>query len=353
MALKALFGSLFALFIYRAVALDFSNSYWIWYQDTETVPAYAVGDFRHDLTVWPGEPYPVSAEIIITADNNYTLWVNGNVVGQGNNWEMAQEYCVALNPYYNVFAAQVINGPGGAINPAALLAAIEIFYSDGKTKTIVSDSSWRANGASPGFQSLFYDDLFWTHAYKLGTANSAPWHTPSLPDPGSSLSLANSQWIWTNETSGPGGNAPAGNRTFRQDITIPGDVPATGGTIIISTDDEYTLYIDGQQIGTHAGWTVAQRYTFTLGSPTRHIVIAVNAENIGGPAGVIAAVEFNVAIGSCSTYFVYVTDNTWKYDFCVPAGFQDPDYNDCNWPNAVQQGLYGVAPWGKIPTQNS
>ncbi|KAF8336206.1 hypothetical protein F5887DRAFT_1247589 [Amanita rubescens] len=329
MALKALFGCLLSLFIYL----------------------YAVGDFRYDLTVCPGGPFPVSAEIIIAADNNYTLWVNGGVVGQGNDWTIGQEYCVALNPYYNVFAAEVVNAPGGAINPAALLAAIEIFYSDGSTKTIVSDSSWRANGASPGFQSLFYNDFSWTHAYKLGTANTAPWHTPSLPPAPSSLSLANSQWIWTNEISGPGGSAPVGNRTFRQDIVIPGNVPVTGGTIIISTDNEYTLYINGQQIGTHADWTVAQRYTFTLGSPTRHVVVAVNAENTGGPAGVIAALELNAAIRSCSTYFVYVTDNTWKYNLGVPAGFQSPGYNDGSWPNAIQQGLYGVAPWGKIPTQ--
>ena len=90
---------------------------------------------------------------------------------------------------------------------------------------------------------------------------------------------------------------------------MPSIAPATGGTIIISTDNEYTLYINGQQIGTRADWTVALRYTFTLGSPTHDIALAVNADNTGGPAGVIATLELNVA---CSTYFVYVTDNTWK-----------------------------------------
>ena len=217
----------------------------------------------------------------------------------------------------------------------------------------MSDSSWLANGDSPGFQNPFYDDRSWTHAYELGTSNTSPWHTPSLPGPPSSLSLANSQWIWTNEISGPGGVAPVGNRAFRQDITIPGNVPATGGTIIISTDNEYTLYINGQQIGTHADWTVAQRYTFTLGSPTRNIVVAVNADNTGGPAGVIAALELNLEVGSCSAYSVYVTDNSWKYNLGVPAGFQNPSYNDGSWPSAVEQGLYGVSPWGDISTQNA
>ncbi|KAF8325497.1 hypothetical protein F5887DRAFT_1165092 [Amanita rubescens] len=308
MALKALIVSLLALFIYRAVALDFSQSYWIWKDNTEVVPAYAVGDFRYDLTVCPGGPYPVSAEIIITGDNNYTLWVNGNAVGQGNEWTISQEYCVALNPYYNVFAAEIVNAlPDGPVNPAALLAAIEIFYSDGSTKTIL------------------------VYCY--------------------TLSLANSQWFWTNEISGPGGVAPVGNRTFRQDIVVPGNVPATGGTIIISADNAYTLYINGQQIGTYADWTVAQRYTFTLGSPTQNIVVAVNAENTGGPAGVIAVLELNVGVRSCSGYSVYVTDSSWKYNLGVPAGFQSPSYNDGGWPNAVEEGLYGVAPWGNIPTQ--
>ncbi|KAF8325690.1 hypothetical protein F5887DRAFT_1201474 [Amanita rubescens] len=344
MALKALFSTLLALFICRAVALDFSNSHWIWYKYATTVPVYAVGDFRYDLK-HSGGPHPVSAEIIIAGDNDYTLWVNGNVIGKGTDWTIAQKYCVVLNPLHNVFAAQVVNAPGAPPNPAALLAAVEVFYSDGSTKTIVSDRSWLAHrGPSPGFQSPIYNDHSWTRAVELGTANTLPWHTPSLPGPPPPPTLAKSEWIWTNEISGPGGNAPAGSRAFRKDITIPGILPATGGTIVISTDNQYTLYINGQLIGTHADWTHSQTYPFTLTIPTQHIVVAVAATNFAGPAGVIAALQLNAG---CSN-FVYVTDSSWKYNLAVPSGFQLASYNDASWPHAVQEGLDGVSPWGTI-----
>ncbi|KAF8336205.1 hypothetical protein F5887DRAFT_577257 [Amanita rubescens] len=294
MVLKALFGSLLALFICRAVALDLSDSYWIWKENTEVVPSYDVGDFRYDLvTESEAGPYAVSADILIAADNNYTLWVNGIQVGTGTNWGQAQGYCVQLYHYYNVFAVEVVSAhePPGSINPAALIAAIEVTFTDGSTQTIVSDDTWLANNSTSGFESIFYDDSSWPTAYELATADTSPWNTPASPPSPSSLSLASSQWIWTDEISGPGGDAPVGNRTFRKDISIAGRVPATGGTIIISTDNAYTLYINGQEIGSYDNWEIAQSWTFTLDTPSRNIIVAVNAENMGGPAGVIAALD--------------------------------------------------------------
>ena len=234
-----------------------------------------------------------------------------------------------------------------------MIAAIEVTFTDGSTQTIVSDDTWLANNATSGFESIFYDDSSWPTAYELATADTSPWNTPASPPPPSSLSLASSQWIWTDEISGPGGDAPVGNRTFRKDISIAGKVPATGGTIIISTDNVYTLYINGQEIGSYDNWEIAQSWTFTLDTPSRNIVVAVNAENTGGPAGVIAALDLTVAIGSCSTYVNYVTDSSWVYNLTVPAGFQYSNFSDSGWPNAVEEGLWGVGPWGEISTQNA
>ena len=326
------FSPLLALFISRAVALDFSSSYWIWYENATTEPTNATGNFSYNLnSVRPGG-YPISAEIIIAGDNSYSLSVNGNGVGNGDDWEIAQEYCVSLNPASNVFTAQVVNGPGGDPNPAALLAAIEIFYSDGTTETIVSDNSWLAMNEAGGS---------WNLAYELGAANAPPWHIPTLPPPSPPLSLTNSQWIWTNEpVGGPEGIKPAGSRTFGKDITIP--VPVTNGMITISTDNEYALYINDHYIGSNTGWPAAQTYPFELNNPTGHIIVAINATNFDSQAGVIAALELNAGCLTSS----YVTDNTWKYNLDVPPGF--PIINTTSWPYAVNEGLYPVAPWGNI-----
>ena len=213
----------------------------------------------------------------------------------------------------------------------------------------MTDGTWRANNAVPGFQYPGYGDARWPYAVVLGDANSSPWHTPTLPPPPPPLTLSGSSWIWTNEVTSPGGNAPIGHRAFRKNIRLPG--LATGGTIAIDTDNTYTLYINGKEIGQGTNWQQAQRWKFTFNYPTDDIVIAVDADNLGGPAGLIARITLDVGI--CGSTSLYITDDSWKYSLSVPAGFERPNYNDGRWPNAIVEGPYGMKPWGYVPTVNA
>lgn len=346
----ALLYGLLALYAGGAAALDFSNSKWIWIDDSENVAAGAIGDFRYDFTP-PDGKIASSAEILIAADNNYTLWVNGEYIGWGNNWEQGQQYCVNLNPECNVFAVETHNT---IQSPSALISAIQIMYTDGTTQIIVTDSTWRANNPTPGFQAPGYSDADWPFAVVLGNANSSPWQTPTTPPSASSVTLSNSYWIWTDEVTSSTSNAPAGHRAFRKTINLPGGLLASTGTIAIDADNGYTLYINGNLIGSGGDWEEAQRWTFTLGYPSNSIVIAVDAINtIVSPAGLIAAIALDVGICDCSTYDVYITDDSWKYSLTVPLGFEQPIYNDANWPNAFVEGTYGVQPWGTPPIVNA
>ncbi|KAF8726213.1 hypothetical protein AX14_007925 [Amanita brunnescens Koide BX004] len=349
MALKALLLGLVA-YASAATVLDFSNSNWIWNNHDESLAVGVRGDLRYDFSPAPGK-VAAAAQILITGDDNYTLWVNGEYIGQGSGWPQGEQYCVKLNPGQNVFAAEVENEV--ANTPAALIGAIQITYTDLSTQTIVTDSTWRADNPTSGFQAPGYNDAGWPNAVVLGQADSAPWHTPALPPPASSLTLINSYWIWTNEETSPGGNAPVGHRAFRRTINLPGGVVARTGSIIIDTDNGYTLYINGNEIGQGSNWQQAQRWTFTLDFPTDDIVIAVDAVNTGGPAGLIALVELDVANCYCSSYSVYVTDNSWKYSLTIPADFQQPNYNDYGWANAIVEGPYGMQPWGAVPIVNT
>ncbi|KAK2467396.1 hypothetical protein APHAL10511_000631 [Amanita phalloides] len=349
MTLKALLCGLLVLSGTFVTALDFSQSNWIWKDHNEQVPSYALADFRYDFNPLPGK-IAAAAEILIAGDNNYTLWVNGERIGAGNNWEQSQGYCVKLKRGRNLFAVEIENQP--PTSPAALITAIQITYTDRSTRTIGTDGTWRVNDATPGFQFPRYDDSAWPYAVILGTANQSPWHTPYPPIPPSSLSISNSFWIWTNETDGPGGNAPVGHRAFRRTIRLPGGILARGGTIIFDTDNGYTLYINGKTIGAAHDWYHAQRWTFTFDSPTDIIVIAADAYNDGAPAGIISAIEFDVEEYYCSTYSIFVSDYSWKYSYTVPAGFEQIGYDDSSWQNAVEEGPYGMAPWGDVPIVN-
>lgn len=170
----------------HVAALDFSNSKWIWTSPAgaTAVPALATADFRKDFAA-PDGKIPVSASIIISADNVYTLYVNGEKIGTGNNFQQSQSYCVDLEPgCNNVFAVSVLNEPGagGVATPASLITAIDVTYIDGTSTTIVSDPSWRAHdNETPGFESVNFDDSAWPNAVVVGNADSPPWGVPSIP----------------------------------------------------------------------------------------------------------------------------------------------------------------------------
>ncbi|KAM6502725.1 hypothetical protein JOM56_002702 [Amanita muscaria] len=359
MVLKGFLFTVLALCASHVVALSLANSNWIWTDSGYmTVNPFVTADFRRDFTS-PAGKAAVSSQIIITGDNNYTLFVNGEYIGHGNDWSISQQYCVRLNPGYNVFAVAVENeeiAPGNTTpNPAAFIAAIQINYSDGTSGTIVTDSQWLGNVATPGFQSIRYNDAGWKNAFVAGPVNSSPWRTPTGPNGPSSLSIAGSYWVWTNEVppNSPMSVAPIGSRAFRKTIDVAGGATVRTGTIIIDADNAYDLYINGNYIGSGSYWPTAQRWKFTLDYPTDDIVFAVNATNTGGQAGIIAAIELDAVDCSCTTTLFDITDGSWKYDLTVPPGFQQPDYNDASWPNVVVAGPYGVQPWGQVPTQNA
>jgi hypothetical protein len=144
----------------------------------------AIGDFRKDFTAEPGKT-PVSANIIIAGDNTYTLYVNGKLIGQGNNWQIAQGYCVELiSGCTNVFAVAVQNQPD-IPTPAAFIAAINVTYSDYTSSMIVSDATWRANNETAGFEKVGFEDSTWPYAVLVGNLNSPPWGPgyPTVPAP--------------------------------------------------------------------------------------------------------------------------------------------------------------------------
>ncbi|PFH45076.1 carbohydrate-binding module family 67 protein [Amanita thiersii Skay4041] len=349
MAVKAFLYLLFVAFITHVAALDWTGAKWIW--DTPSNNGNqppGTRDFRREYFTPSGKKV-VSAEVLITADNAYSLFVNGNLIGSGNDWRTSQEYCVRLDPFCNVFAVRATNA-GATPNPAGVLAAIQITYTDGFTETIVSDTNWRAHTDTVGFEQVSFDDSSWQRAVVQKNAGDAPYGNIPLPAAPPPLTLNGANWIWTNEVDSAG-NAPIGNRAFRKTIAIPNGLRATSGTIIISADNGYTLYVNGKMIGSGGDWRVAQRWVFDLPS-LDDVEIAVFATNTGGPAGIIAAVRLDTTDCNCSSTISFVTDGSWKANTGTPTGFEQPGFDDSTWPGATVEGPYGRAPWGPIPTQN-
>ena len=349
-----------------AADLDFTstNAQWIWIPgraaDGITYPPGNVS-LRRDYYPTNGKT-PLSAEILITADNAYTLWVNGEEIGAQANFHQAFRYCVPLESGCNVFAVEGQNapstGPSNVGNAAGVISAIKIRYTDGFTDTIVTDAEWHAiSGAVPGFQQVAFDDSAWPAAFVEGPiGTTAPWNTigvtipPATDNPGPDLTSAS--WIWTNEVSG--GNAPAGGRAFLKTVTLPGGQLADSIVIDITTDNQYTLYINGLVVGSGTDFHTAQRYEVNF-IPSNTVMIAVWGFNSEGPAGLIAAAEIRGCGCGCGANAFVVTDATWSFNTTAPTNFINPGFDNSGWPAAVVEGAYGISPWGRvpIPTSNS
>jgi hypothetical protein len=255
----------------------------------------------------------VQADIILTADNSFTLYVNGGQVGSGGDFINADRFCVPLRSCLNVFAVTAVNGRTTP-NPAGLLIAIKITYSDGTTSTIVSDTTWRASTIPAGYEQLSLDDNSWKPAIAEGAYGVAPWGQIPIPSSPPVLSLANSNWIWTNEVVN--GNAPPGSRAFRRTYTPPTGQTATSATIIVAVDNEYSLYVNGILVGSGNNFGIAQQYTVNL-SPAPNVVFAVYAVNNqpangNSPAGLLAAIEIDLAECNCTSGDLVLTDGSWK-----------------------------------------
>ncbi|KAF7305159.1 hypothetical protein MKEN_01231100 [Mycena kentingensis (nom. inval.)] len=357
MVAKALLALLASSIVGYAAALDFVQSSWIWTNEVKTPGGDApIGAraFRKSFTPPLGKN-PVMANIILTVDNGFTLYVNGGQVGTGADFRFAERFCVALRPCLNVISVTGTNAGG----PAALLAAIEVVYDDGTTTPLVSDATWRYSLTVPnGYPSLSFDDNAWPLAIPQGKMPMGPWGAISVPSDPASLILTKSSWIWTNEVAGPGGNAPVGQRAFRRVYVPPTGTTPTKAKIIIACDNEYVLWVNGIRVGAGSSFTKADTYSIDINrgiipsKNSKDVVFAVAATNTAGPAACIAAVEITSAECNCTSGAFLATDGSWKFypvpagGLPVPIGFQSQDYDDSAWKGVTVQGPYGMPPWG-------
>ncbi|KAF7295965.1 hypothetical protein MKEN_01411100 [Mycena kentingensis (nom. inval.)] len=181
-----------------------SSANWVWNSASaaSNAPANDVA-FRRTFTL-PNGKTPTSAVVVVTADDLFTLWVNGVQVGAAANdtdvWHVASTINVPLatgtstapvtvnSALSVVFAVQGTNRPdasNGGPSPAGMLLSAFIVYSDGTTDSIVSDGNWKTIAPPPSnWQTPTFNDASWAAANVLGKFGIGPWNSDvSIPDP--------------------------------------------------------------------------------------------------------------------------------------------------------------------------
>ncbi|SJL17648.1 uncharacterized protein ARMOST_21205 [Armillaria ostoyae] len=318
----------------RAVAptLEFSGSTWIWTGEqngaaNDDAPV-GVRPFRKAIPS-SSTKCPVCATIIISSDDLYSIVVNGNQIGAGNGYRNSAVYTAGLEPEgYNVFAIAV-NNTGGA---AGLIATILVDYSDGTTQTIVTDTTWKTIKATPpgGWTGPSFDDSAWISASSEGPTANTPWGMPALP---SAMNMTGVSWIRTNETSAAGVD-PLGHRPFRKTISSPYGKAAVCGKVVITADDEYTLYVNGNNIGNGSNWQAMQAYSIPILDADENFIAVDSVNTQPTVAGLIAGVLVAYNDGTSEAYY---TDDSWKtLAATTPVGFQATDLDDSSWIGAKE-----------------
>src|ERR1051326_7626614 len=113
---------------------------WIWSSDKPKDGEVVYFRKSFNLNLPQGSAAPKSAFMIVTCDNRWTVYFNGEKVSTGEEWQQPArvDLLKLLKNEKNVIAVEGKNDSGAA----GLLVRLTITWPDDKKEMIVSDPSW-------------------------------------------------------------------------------------------------------------------------------------------------------------------------------------------------------------------
>jgi PKD repeat protein len=204
------------------------------------------------------------------------------------------------------------NGGSSVVPPSITTQPASAAVTVGQTATF----SVAASGTAP----LSYQ--WQKNGVNISGATSASYTTPATT---AADSGAKFRVVVTNS---------AGSVTSSE-ATLTVDSGVTAGQVLITCDNGYTLYFNGQQVGTGGNWNSMQTCQVNLQSGKN--VVAVKCTDAGGVAALLAEVRYGTTRAGTSA--------SWKVSLTGPAGWETVAFDDSAWTSAKDYGTYGVAPW--------
>jgi len=239
--------------------------------------------------------------------------------------------------------------------------------------TYGANGIWQLNrpgqphGASPNGSGNGYGVITWEEAMRLPGSQqvaygkkflkSLPW-TELKPMPETAVWANDSaeaslgDWIWFSEGD-PKRDAPIAARFFRKSFDLP-PKKLRRAILRIAADDQFTVWLNGKEIGSGANWSAPARFDLTANLRPGTNQIATRAENMKAPvalnpAGLTAALTLDFADDS---KMVVMSDATWRASKLEAANWRDPAFDDSSWPAALVTAKFGQAPWGLVGAEN-
>ncbi len=144
---------------------------WIWSELGER-PNAEVVHFRKTFELKGGRK---AAVLSVTCDNHYEAWINGKLVGKGDNWAQPGQFEIRkdVKNGENVIAIRGRNAGG----IAGLAASLEITTTGKEEKVqVVTDGSWRVSSKEEkGWQEAGFNDSAWSKPKVHGRMGMNPW----------------------------------------------------------------------------------------------------------------------------------------------------------------------------------
>jgi hypothetical protein len=119
-----------------------SGAAWIWSEKSGAQTAPGIRYFKNEVTLPKGSKIE-SAQVAITADDAFTLWINGKEAAVGTFWGdlVVEDIRAVLQSGDNLIEVEARN-EGQSPSPAGLICKLEIRTATGAQIILVSDNSW-------------------------------------------------------------------------------------------------------------------------------------------------------------------------------------------------------------------
>jgi signal transduction histidine kinase len=183
----------------------------------------------------------------------------------------------------------------------------------------------------------------------LGLAVARAWadgnaepHTNNTAAPSANYTFTNQlgSWIWADTTS----NLQT-CRLWRA-FDIPKEKRVVHARLLMTVDDEYTLLLDGRELGRAADWRELYDYDVTqLMSAGTH-TLAIEAYNSFSFAGMVFGLRVDFADGKS---LAVKSDQSWRIVPRGEKGWTTRKLAQKTWPEATIVAPLGSDPWWKTP----
>jgi len=147
-------------------------------------------------------------------------------------------------------------------------------------------------------------------------------------------------WIWDSKT------VDLQTCQFWRAFDIPPNGKVVDARLLLTADNEFTLYLDGREVGHGADWRELFDYNLVeLLPPGRH-VLAVKASSPSQYAGMLLGMRIELANGQ---RIDIKSDPTWRMVPEEAKNWKEMAKPSPTWPAATVVGAFGAHPWWTEP----